>query len=1413
MSLILPLTIDATASFPATGTSASLSGDVQHWAWVLLIEGYNLGFTTSDEVAALDTAWTAVSEWTAIYGGLGMIGDVSYSAFPFDSSVDMPGMTFEITDAGNVLLPVAMRESSTTAIKERLADLTTASMDSNDATLLMGDSSAFPSSGTVYVGTEEITYTSNGGGGLLGGLTRGVRSLFGTAYGNNFGRPHEISFSSDHTGVRPMVSTEPRGLLGKTVGLYLCVKRDGVWTAGLPGSSSNDAECVWAGTIRSIGDDGTGRVTLECASIMELLKGSLLTKQYKGYLAEGAALSQQFGHGHFRVKTQVTDSSGSMQSSTYPAAVNLLTSGGDGTYTANDIAELINAQLSTWFVTGGTFPANQSLGIGLTSSNEDSNRYAWHAEETTAGTRLFDVEIELHERVWLLLGWPNGVGLIKHAGVYATLKMSGGASVSATAPNAPIRSTLTGNGEHIFSVVPMNGVSFVTQPNIPAALAGNPDQPTTAFFKIGGKHITGVRSTGTNTFAITQPLNEFFTELGLPSVGNAIEEALDYTGTLEGMTGDGVVVEQVWIEIDRCVEVFRRLMLSTGTTGYNDLNYDVNPRQMGLGVPDKLVDVEHGLTLLGAKPYVLYLDRPTPFLRLLESAMQLRNLHVTWRRSKITLVGFGEDATGGVALTEANKAVQLSPNGAQVVERSVVRRTFDHIVNRVVFKYSVPFGGGDGKTVTINDVDSQTEFGVQPVTVEALGIFEHVAGAGAVDEFVSALAAGALPYFARPLAIIERSYNISLIASLYPGAQVNITDSGIVSPTAGTRGVSGLQGWVLAVSVNYATAVGRVTILFAPEQGVAHIGALPPSARVDAVSIGLYDYGYDATNKKLLCKPHEYSGPVDTVDVGNFAVGDKVHIIELSCADPTSPTEFADTVASVDTSANTITLTTGLGGVSSVNMSSFATGSFDTVKGVTEGATLGGAYTFTANRLYLLCIHTYSSSGIAVDLSGVPSATAVHSSDPSQTFVFEQIGAAVTSTWAAGVRRMTFFRGMPTATIAGAGQVAVSFDTSTQTAGDVCANQWSITEATGVATGSDGGNAIVQYKIAEMTTVGGAADNAFVTFDSAFQSTSNATAAFWAPHDNAPLTPGVGWTELSDAIHGSGTARLETQWRATNDTTPAATGNAGIIHFCCAAELRAASPLRGKQFVVEYDDVSTVVSTQRGNYVYLADTAHTTGYATNDELYYAGERGISPEGGVAGVIDDQQPYRRLANSGDDRGEPLSVHKYHEICDFADQHMSYHGANMLAYWLPVSGSELLENTSTTDYKLLFGPVRLALYGGERHIRIQIYGSSNTASGNSTVRVVTSTALVRGTSTTFLDTSTTPLIYPDGGLNTDYINVPASTGYAYSDYLDLVPAVWQEDTPYCWLTIHGKAVSGGSCRIKGIFVWERFRERFH
>jgi hypothetical protein len=612
--LLWPFFPEASASYPSTGTSRSLaSGDAHHWSFVLLVEGYPLAFCTSDEVSALSTAWSAVSEWPAVYGGLHMIGEVTHSAYPFDSSVDMPGMTFEITDAGDVLLPVAFKGEP--AIKERLDNAATDGMDADDTTLVMGDSSAFPASGTLYVGTEEMTYTFNGGSGTISGITRGVRSLFGTAYGNNFGRPHEVDFEGDYS---PVVSTEPRGLLGKNVGLYLCRKVDGTWTAGLPGSSSNDSECVWAGTIREILDDGTGKISLRCSSILELLKGSLLNQQYKGYLPDGEYLLTS--EGYFQVIVNRVDVITGTQDTWDQTITDLIPSA--ALYTHEQVADLIRAQLSEWFVTSGLFPSGQILSLQLANSADGAVRYVFTLEDDAAGTLSWSMEIRLSKRIWEILGFTNLEGNIQTYRYYSKSRGLGEQPIWIRAENPPARARAGAIGG-IINVRDALNSPFVAQPaaGIPPDLLGNPAAPTEGFLRIGGKVIFGVRETSANQFTITKNLGSRYAELTGTVLPDDLEGEELPRGTIDGSSGDGVVVEQVWLEVGKVSEVFKRLMLSTGTNGYNDLTYDVNPRQMGLGIPYKLIDMDSLSHLSGTSPYVLYLDRATPFLRLFESVM------------------------------------------------------------------------------------------------------------------------------------------------------------------------------------------------------------------------------------------------------------------------------------------------------------------------------------------------------------------------------------------------------------------------------------------------------------------------------------------------------------------------------------------------------------------------------------------------------------------------------------------------------------------------------------------------------------------------------------------------------------------------------------------------------------------------
>src|SRR5688572_15670466 len=146
----------------ATGTSGALAGQGLEVGFVLLVEGYNIAWTTHTDVSGIDTAWAAASDWSVVRAGLELPGTLESSTLPFDASVQFGSMTFTIVDAAGDLSTVFEREASSDAVESRLALLPGAGMSSSQTIALLQPSAvSFPSTGTVYIGGEEIPYTVN----------------------------------------------------------------------------------------------------------------------------------------------------------------------------------------------------------------------------------------------------------------------------------------------------------------------------------------------------------------------------------------------------------------------------------------------------------------------------------------------------------------------------------------------------------------------------------------------------------------------------------------------------------------------------------------------------------------------------------------------------------------------------------------------------------------------------------------------------------------------------------------------------------------------------------------------------------------------------------------------------------------------------------------------------------------------------------------------------------------------------------------------------------------------------------------------------------------------------------------------------------------------------------------------------
>lgn len=286
---------------------------------------------------------------------------------------------------------------------------------------------------------------------------------------------------------------------------------------------------------------------------------------------------------------------------------------------------------------------------------------------------------------------------------------------------------------------------------------------------------------------------------------------------------------------------------------------------------------------------------------------------------KITIVSTSPGATGSttlVALTEDNKAKAVKTGQEVVQERIHVTRDPAGIINRMTLKYNALLDGTFLNTITINATASQADYSqVMGASIDGYGIYENpfLQIGGAVAVWQRQMAATALAYFSRPIAVASRSFDFSLVTRLFPGTQVTITDNSMINPQTGTRGVSGLLGWVQSTIFDWSTGVGSVKVVFSPQRS-DRFTLWAPSAQVDSTynSSGFVN-GYKAATKQVKFVDHAYSLATEGLDVSNFAAGDKVHIVDASPSNATSPLGATDILASVDSSGGFAVLTTGFG--------------------------------------------------------------------------------------------------------------------------------------------------------------------------------------------------------------------------------------------------------------------------------------------------------------------------------------------------------------------------------------------------------------------------------------------------------------------------------------------------------------------
>jgi hypothetical protein len=874
------------------------SKDAAEVAMVVVFDGLPIALTTASSASEMATAW-AGTDWSSSTQwslGLRVVGNMSQRITPYDPQIEANSLDIYALDVDDNLAAYLLR----TAYSSGAATPITSDIDCNDTTFNVKTTTSFDSSGTLYLGSQETVTYSGKTATTFTGVTRGKYALFQTDGGSAFARPFRGNSSdngTDVTAYKPSVSNYPSSNVNRCVAVYLHHRENGVWC------TKANAQLLWAGKIKEISEDGTGNVKMSCVSVLEMLFQKIWERPYTARLAEGMSFTNITGHIHaesgtYTIGDIVTGIRG-------PSDSALIVSGNEITH--RRLASEINNQMATWLATG-TDLHGSAFSIRLMPAADGDGvpkyRMTWRLSDGSI-TKRYMVHVGLSWDAWSLLGWEpsrsdHKISIDGSEIVYKTFIRRTTTTYILEATNPPMRwkpiGVHLGSGRHTV-VCDLNSEqgTWRTQTNLPIAVDNIYDGTTSGlgFIKVGESHVFAALYDDAE-FSIVDDVTAEMASLGFKLASGPNDLNHQDTGNTQA-----VEAQQVWIEQDSAVNVFKRILMSTGTSGFNHVTHDSYADDMGIGIPASLID-QGSMLALGRYDYGLVLTGPMEVRKMLESIMAFNGVYLVWKNGKITFQRPAGTQTVDYQLTEANKAL-TDPNDAG---RSRAVISADEIINVATMNYHYRADGKFRDQITVQDDSSITLFGQRrSVEIDAYGIYNSFirwTNSNIAEIWRQRIAPGMMAHFTRPLAIISRTYDFSL-ANMAPGDVVEVTDQAIVNPLTGTRGITEMRGWVLSTDFDFSTGVGKCQIVLLPHIAETRIAKWAPSARVSS---------YDAGTKVLSMVAHEYSLSSDTVDAGRFATGDKARLSELGPSGAaTNYTGLA--VASVSTSGDgSVTLTT-----------------------------------------------------------------------------------------------------------------------------------------------------------------------------------------------------------------------------------------------------------------------------------------------------------------------------------------------------------------------------------------------------------------------------------------------------------------------------------------------------------------------
>lgn len=354
------------------------------------------------------------------------------------------------------------------------------------------------------------------------------------------------------------------------------------------------------------------------------------------------------------------------------------------------------------------------------------------------------------------------------------------------------------------------------------------------------------------------------------------------------------------------VRVMGQLLASTRHVA-SDGEFNVLPQGVGLGLNGILSKA----SFRREEPFQVnrrvVIDARTTFTELWEPVAKEYGLFLVWspEDEAIMLRSIELPSAANASTFDFDESNRTDPN-----ERTTARWDPRHVVGGWTIEWGYD-GSQDkftGPPVTISDNWARNAYGAETKHITLKDKTLAVGVGSSPSRILSALARRSI-YFRHPWVQLTRRVNKRGLV-LSPGTYHQIIDATIPNPFDGTHGIDSgdnVYGLLMGVSANLATAEVEATLLLNTFPKGA-IRPWAPTARVDRSS---GTNGYTAGSKTLYFTRH-YTGNATAAnkDGIDFAAGDVVVVATRD--NDGAPTTHSDTIVSVAADGASVVLTTGL---------------------------------------------------------------------------------------------------------------------------------------------------------------------------------------------------------------------------------------------------------------------------------------------------------------------------------------------------------------------------------------------------------------------------------------------------------------------------------------------------------------------